>query len=247
MTQTNNSVLAGRLIQWGLRPEARPLNELEYQELLTKYQREDSFRALVKAIADGLGLLILDDSDHGLVLAPQDESVFAFRPSEFRNTSSADDRLLDGLVQVAVATTVFPRARDLEEDPDLARPAVTIEEVDEQLRHLAEQLEKGTVGEPDPLAGDENKGLIEAWRVFKARLEVMETKSGRKAMRATRRIIERGLERLEELNCFVRRGPESAPRWQPTRRYQVLVQELAATSLYQTIQGALADTKEEAA
>jgi hypothetical protein len=58
-------------------------------------------------------------------------------------------------------------------------------------------------------------------------------------MRATRRIIEYALDRLREFGCFtqVHQGADTA--WQPTRRYQVMVQQLAGTSLFQLVREAL--------
>lgn len=231
---------AGRLIQWGLRPLARPAQEAEYRELVERYYDDGSFRTTVRELADGLGLYLLDVSEHGVVLAPQEDSVFQLKPADFRPSSSkVDDRLLDGLAQVAIAATIFPRARDLDEDADIVRPPVTMDEVEGQLRHICEQLAEEARGKPDPDAADESRGLAEAWRMYLRRLEIVETRDSRKAMRATRRVIEYSLERLRELGCFtqVRQGGEQA--WQPTRRYQVLVQQLAATSIFQLVRDAL--------
>jgi hypothetical protein len=231
---------AGRLIQWGLRPLARPAHEAEYRELVERYFDDGAFRTTLRELADGLGLQLLDVSEHGVVLAPQDESIFALKPADFRpGSSKVDDRLLDGLAQIAIAATVFPRARDLDEDPDLVRTPVTVDEIEAQLRQVCERLSAEARGEPDPDASDENRGLIEAWRVYLQRLDTMETRDARKAMRATRRIIEYGLDRLREAGCFtqVRHGGEQA--WQPTRRYQVMVQQLAGSALFQLVREAL--------
>ena len=231
---------AGRLVQWGLRPLARPAQESEYRELVERYFDDGAFRNTVRELADGLGLHVLDVSEHGVVLTPQDDSIFALKPADFRPTSSkVDDRLLDGLAQVAIASTVFPRARDLDEDPDIVRAPVTVDEVEAQLRQLCERLSDEARGAPDPNAEDERRGLIEAWRVYIQRLETMETRDSRKAMRATRRIIEYSLDRLREFGCFtqVRQGADIA--WQPTRRYQIMVQQLAAGALFQLVREAL--------
>lgn len=231
----------GRLLQWGLRPQARPAQETGYQELIDRYFDDGSFRAAVRETAQGLGLEVLNASEHGLVLVPLEDSVFALRPADFRPSSSkAEDRMLDGLVQIAIATTVFPRARDLDEDPDLVRPPVTVGEIEAQLRGICDMLAEQARDEPDPEASDEERGLIEAWRVYQRRSEAMETKDARKGTRTTRRIIEHGLERLREFGCFtaIRQGGE--PAWQPTRRYQIMVQELAATRLYEHIRVVLA-------
>jgi hypothetical protein len=227
---------AGRLIHWGLHPQARPAQELEYQELVDLYLDDISFRETVRDVADGLGLGVLDVSEHGIVLAPEEGSIFALKPSEFRPAASkVDDRLLDGLVQLAVAATVFPRARDLDDDPDLVRPPVTVDEVESRLRGLCAHLAEHASQTPDPDATDEVRGLVEAWRVYEGRLAVQETKDSRRAARATRSIIEYALERLREFGCFtqIRQGEASA--WQPTRRYQIMVQRLAATKLYEYV------------
>lgn len=231
---------AGRLIQWALRPLARPAQEAEYQHLVARYHDSTEFRDLVRGVADGLGLLLVDVSDHGVVLVPQQDSIFALKPADFRpGASKVDDRLLDGLAQVAIAATVFPRARDLDEDSDIVRPPVTVDEVDALLRRLCERLSEQARAEPDPDASDEQRGLTEAWRLYLQRLEALETKDARKAMRATRRVLEYSLDRLREFGCFtqVRQGQDDA--WQPTRRYQVMVKEFSASALFQLVQTAL--------
>lgn len=241
MTTNRDPVwLAGRLIQWGLRALARPAQEAEYRELVEHYFDDGGFRATVRELADGLGLHVLDVSEHGIVLGPHDDSIFSLRPSEFRpGSSKVDDRLLDGLAQVAIAATVFPRARDLDENPDIIRPPVTVDEVEAQLRQLCERLAEEARAQPDPAASDDRAGLVEAWRMYLQRLDTIETRDSRKAMRATRRIIEYSLDRLREYGCFtqVRAGEDQA--WQPTRRYQVLVQQLGGTALFQLVRSTL--------
>jgi hypothetical protein len=231
---------AGRLLQWGLRPLARPAQEEEYRELVERYFDDGAFRIIVRELADSLGLHVLDVSEHGVVLAPQDDSIFALKPAEFRpGSSKVDDRLLDGLAQIAIAATVFPRARDLDEDPDIVRAAVSVDEVEARIRQLCERLSDEARGAPDPNADDERRGLIEAWRVYMQRLDTMETRDSRKAMRATRRVIEYSLDRLREFGCFTQVSQGAETVWQPTRRYQVLVQRLAGTTLFQLVREAL--------
>lgn len=234
---------AGRLVQWGLRPLARPAQETEYRELVERYFDDGAFRTNVRDLADGLGLHVLDVSEHGVVLAPQEDSIFALKPADFRpGSSKVDDRLLDGLAQVAIASTVFPRARDLDEDPDIVRPPVTVEEVEAQLRNMCERLSEEARGSPDPNADDERRGLIEAWRIYMQRLDTVETRDSRKAMRATRRVIEYSLDRLREFGCFTQVGQGAETAWQPTRRYQVMVQRLAGTAIFQLVREALEAT-----
>jgi hypothetical protein len=236
---------AGQLLQWGLRPRSRPAQEPEYQELIERYLDHAEFRLLVREIARGLGMIVLDAGEHGIVVGPSLDSVFALKPADFRNQPSADDRLLDGLVQLAIAATIFPRARDFEEDATYARPPVTVDEVEETLRRLAELIEEEHRGKPDPVASDEESGLNEAWRVYHRRLAAMETRDDRKAQRATRRVIEFGLDRLRDFGCFTREIRNGQSLYQPTWRYQVLVKELAATTVYREVQHALENRTRE--
>lgn len=233
---------AGRLIQWGLRVKERPALQAEYKELIDRLQDRSEFRLLVNHIAEGLGLRVLDWGEHGLALAPAADSPFALKGASFRpNRADADDRLLDGLVQVAIAATLFPTPMELEEDPVVARPPVTLDEVDETLRRICERLSEVAKQHPDPTAADVNAGIYEAWRVYQSRLSVQETRDDRAAPRTTHRIIERNLVRLTELGCFIQQRSD-APTFLATWRYHVLVKELAATTLYERVQTLLDQT-----
>lgn len=230
---------AGRLIQWGLRPRERPAQEPDYSQLIERFLDEPDFRVLVRELAQGLGLEVLDVGPHGMAVGASQDSVFALKPSDFRATATVDDRLLDGLVQLAIAATIFPRSRDLDDDPTLARPPVQVSEIDETLRALCQQLADEARGGPDPVAGAEDAGLDEAWRAYQRRLATHETRDGRAARRGTLRIIEANLERLRDLGAFVEQKDGQESVWQPLWRYQVLVKELAATTAYLRVRQAL--------
>ena len=234
--EADDAYLAGRLIQWGLSPRAVPLQEAEYEQLIERYLDTGAFRTLVRDLARGLGLMVLDAGPHGIVLAPTIDSVFELRGANFRpSASGADDRLLDGLVQLAIAAAVFPRAQDLDEESTVARPPLTVEEVDDTLRALCDRIGETHKGEPDPEAADETAGLYEAWRVYRRRVAAMETRDDRRSSRTTRRVIEYGLERLRDAGCFVREERGGVARFQPTWRYQVLVKEFTANTVFEHV------------
>lgn len=229
---------AARLVQWGLRVRARPAQEPEYKRLVDLYHDDPHFRSAVRAVADGLGIALVDVGDYGAILAPQDDSVFALRGADFRPASSSvEDRLLDGLIQLAIAATVFPTPRDLEDDPAIARPPVTVSEIEGNLRALCERLAEAARDQPDPIAGHD--GFEEAWRVYHRRLGALETKDGSSARRSTRRLVETNLERLRDHGGFTRdtRGDEAS--YQPTYRYQAQVRELAANEALRRVRDVL--------
>lgn len=243
MSESNNEAYqAGRLIQWGLRVKTVPFNEEEYRELLDRYIDQPAFRTLVRQIAEGLGLQVLEATRRGLFLGPEDESVFGQKPSEFRGSSSAEDRLLDGLVQVAVAATIYPRQQDLDEDTIEAKPPITAVEVDETLRTLCAGHKRRVRDEPDVVTDAVERGLHEAWRVYESRPGLKTTAKGNVSPHSTQALIRRHLQSLVDHGCFLvsRRG--NAELYRPTLRYQLQVKELAATKLYSQVQSLLSDT-----
>jgi hypothetical protein len=233
---------AGRLIQFTLRPEARPAGDGDYGRLMDRFMDDTTFRAAVREIAGGLGLWILDYGEHGIVMAPQSGSVFGMKTSEWRVTASTgfEDRLLDGLIQVGIAATLFPRADDLEDDA--AKPPITVDEVEETLRQLCSRLEAESAGSADPAVGPDGTALDEAWRLYHIRLAAAE---GRRSARSTRGMISGALEYLRAQGCFVRLTESGPVRYRSTWRYEAMVRELAATTLYERVSAALASPSPE--
>jgi hypothetical protein len=236
MLKPEDAFRAGKLLQWALRPRENPNQEKEYRQLLDEYLEQFEFRLLVKNIADGLGLKVLDADQRGMVLGPEHESAFAFRPSEFRpGAASAEDRLLDGLVQLAIAASVFPTSRDLEADAGIIRPPVTVDEVEDNLRRLCQRIEAEHRTLPDPEASQEVAGLYEAWRIYQSRPTAIETSDKRQSPRGTRRIIQLGFDKLCEFGCFRKDSHGSRTVYQATWRYQVQVKEMAALRVYERV------------
>ena len=231
---SDDQFAAGRLIQWALRPDASPIRHDEYRILIGRYLDRLEFRNVVDSVVAGLGLQILNDVRQGysLVLAPVIGSVFVTRSSEYRPTdNSADKRLLDGLIQVAIAATVYPHSTDLFSDTNLSRNPITVDEIEMTLRHIAERLEEASRENPDPII-EGTEGIYEAWRVYKNQPAAKETNSQRVGRGTTRGMIEYALDYLCRQRCFKKNGELFQPLW----RYQVLVQEYAASRMYQAIQ-----------
>ncbi len=222
---------AGRLIQWGLQPNAIPFNEPEYMELVDRFIDRLAFRATVREVAEGLGLVVVHVSDRGIFLGTSEDSSFAMKPSEFRSGTSGEDRLLDGLVQIAIAATVYPRQRDLDEDSYEAKPPISVSEVDQMLRELSESARNRT-GESDLSNEQLQQGIQEAWRVYESRPAVRKLKSGQHAKDSAHGLIQKHLQLLANQGCFTIVGSKGESSFRPTLRYQLLVKELAATELY---------------
>ncbi|REJ92306.1 MAG: hypothetical protein DWQ34_13270 [Planctomycetota bacterium] len=240
-TETDDAYQAGRFIQWGLQVKVVPFNHEEYRELIDRYIDRPGFRSLVRQFCEGLGLRVLEVNYRGLFLGTEDDSVFSLKPSDFRGTSgsSAEERLLDGLVQVAIAATIYPRQQDLQEDSIEAKPPITVSEVDETLRTICSEYKRRAADDPDVDRDAIDRGLQEAWRVYESRPGVKTTQTGKLSLSSTQGLIRRHLQQLVEHGCFAVSRHGTTELYRPTLRYQIQVKELAATRLYRDLQSLL--------
>lgn len=148
----------GVLIGCGLRPKLRPGADSDYRQLLGRYRTDTEFRNAVDGVLEGLDVQVLSESDLGLVLGVRRESVFAYRISDLPNVGTVNDRLLVGLVSVAIAAFAFPARAEF--DDDRVR-WVSVEEVERFLREVCERLNSS----PD-IAGRQEESFEEAWRSY---------------------------------------------------------------------------------
>jgi hypothetical protein len=107
---------AAELVNFGLRHGARPTDGNPYGLLLHRYRTEATFREIVDVLASGFALDVLGTPARtGIVVTPRPGSVFAIRTSDLRSTTmSQDDRLVAGLITLALAAYAFPHPRDLD-------------------------------------------------------------------------------------------------------------------------------------
>ena len=231
----------GRLLRFGLTRQIDRAELPELRELVHAYGASERFRAVLRATAAGLGLHVVEVDIRGVVLVPMEHSPFAMPPGALRHYASADDRLLEGLIMVAIAASVYPRPEMLDEVRTTGRLPITVADVEQTLRDLCDRLAAEPEGRSDPSASDAKAGLLEAWRVYAKRPAVRKTPDDRKASRTTTRLIEAALELLREHGCFVkaaRAGGDDA--YQPTWRYQVQMQDFAVSELYDIVTALLA-------
>ena len=235
---------AGRLIQWALQPRVHPVTKLEYQQLLDRFRDQVPFRECVQAICAGLGIEISAVGPMGMVLTATDDSIFAMTSTDYRRSGSADDRLIDGLILVAILSTMYPRAQDLEEDTQVVRSSIMVEDVEKTLRTLCEQLEAASQHQPDPLVQDLAAGLVEAWQAYRDRVATKTTSNGRAATGTTLQMIQRAFDMLERQACVTTMVRDGKKRYLPTWKYQVMVREASVARLAGVVRKLVASEEE---
>lgn len=215
---------AGRLLAFALNPTLRPAHDDDYADLAGRYRVDPLLRALTDAVAKGLGLIVLDSSDQGLVLGAQDGSPFAMKLSDYRANMSLEERVCHGLIQLAIAAWCFPTAADLD-DPDGAVKKVSASQVTAYLVRLAEALDARATDDDVPGATPE---LEQAWQAVLSRARTKATADGRRAPKTLVAMVAYALERLEKGGLVRRVGDDDGGVWKTLSRYRVQVRELAA-------------------
>jgi hypothetical protein len=220
---------AGRLLAKALQPKLRPARDPEYQALLQRFRTDPELRQLVTAVAEGLGLRILDVGPTGLVLGCTDDSPFALRIADYKANLSVDQRVAHGLLLLAIAAYWFPSAEAVLDDDEvvlsLEVPAFLTWLVD-LCGRLAEQEAR------DPALGTPE--LRSAWRTILERAETRKTADGRRSGSTLTGMVESALEQLER-GGLVRKTEE---RWVSTRAYRAQIRELAGHVAFEVVRAA---------
>ena len=115
---------AGRLLALALDHSARPGPRFpDYELLLTRWRTDLQFAEIVNAFAEGIGLVILGTTPQGLVVSGEGDGPFSVELDDLppiRSATRATDRLLAGLVLIAIAAYAYPSGGDLTETSTVA-------------------------------------------------------------------------------------------------------------------------------
>ncbi|MFG3709303.1 hypothetical protein [Micromonospora sp. NPDC047730] len=231
---------AARLVDFGLRTRQVPDRDRTYGELVRRYLQDTAFAQLVRAIASGFGLVVLDVSRRGgIVVVPTTESVFETKMEDYARQARVRERrdtekVLHGIVHLAVAALSFPRPADLADDSYVGR--VSVAYVDAMVRETCRVLEERVTqaGErEDPSA--EAPELEQVWRAYSRRPETATTRDSRLNAGTTRGMVSRALRWLADRGLLVQVGEEGNGVYRTTSRYQIQARELAAESAFREL------------
>ncbi|MFF1305881.1 hypothetical protein [Streptomyces sp. NPDC058307] len=229
---------AAKLIAFGMRPRQRPAKDRAYRDLVVRYRSESDFQGLVERTARGLGLKVLGATeDIGVALAALPYSVFETKIEDYVRVArqrGEGERLLHGIIHLAVAALAFPRPDDLANDGYTGR--VSAEAVDTAVRDTCDRLrEKAAAAEVGGDTPTDSPELEKVWTAYARRPEAALTKDGRLAMNSTKGMITRALNFLTEQGFLMVAGAEQDGWYRTTQRYQLQVRELAATSAFEEL------------
>ena len=233
---------AAALVGHALDVRSVPGADPDYAALLRRYRYEDRFRETVESVCVGLGLSVIEAVDQGLIVAPDNDSVFAMGSvTDFEPGLTPDQRVMTGVIHLCIAATAYPNEGDTERAM-VAR--LRVSQIERVLRETARVVaERVTPAAPDatvaavdaaPPASDDP--LTEAGpEVFRA-LDLLAAMPPRKpSKKATSRrsrattlgLIGTAFDRLVEHGCFRRASGGDDPEYLALDRYRLQVRDRA--------------------
>jgi hypothetical protein len=222
---------AAELVCFALQPKVARGADDRYGELWTEYRTDESFRDIVDAVADGLGLAVIDASEQGLVVAPMDKSPFTYRMADYATGTTPKRRMLTGLIHLGIAALAYPREADLEDDIVVRRGP---EQVERFLRDACQVL--ADAEEKDPVAGDEEEEA-EAWREYLSMPESKRMAKGGFSIDCTMGLITRAFDWLVTQGM----ARQAGSTYQLLDRYRVQIRELAGHAALERLRALAAD------
>jgi hypothetical protein len=217
-------VEAAVLVRFGLSPRLRPSRDAEYTGLVVRDNADPEFRAIVRAVAVGQGLLVLAcDRMEGIVLVPSEDSPYRVRLSDYVLVQSSDTRLLHGVVQLAIAATAYPTAAALEDSGRLVSISAT--QVYERIRAVVDDEHAAVAATADASDPD----VEPVWRVIRRLRAADTTPDGRDTPHNVIGAVRKALRWLEERGLADEvRGEADVWRLRDRYRLQVLAAGNAA-------------------
>lgn len=213
----------GRLVAFGLRPRLRPAHSEEYRDLVRCFQADQRFRELVEGVCEGLGLVILDAGDYGLVLGGSEDSVFAWRLEDYKSGLSVEERLLHGLVHLGIAAFCYPSAESLDVSEEQVVHTVSAAAVERDLREACVRLQERLGKDDVPEASPE---LERALALYLAQAATKDAQA--RARKTTLGMVQTALEKLAEQGLLVEVSDADGGTYKTQARYHIQVRELAA-------------------
>ncbi|MBI3687635.1 MAG: hypothetical protein HY241_09955 [Actinobacteria bacterium] len=213
---------ASELLAFGLSRTQRPLDGSDYHRLLDRYRTDLGFRDTVDTIAEGLGLDVIGTPRTGLVLVPDPSGPFATRLADLRPGMPAEDKLVAGLVLLALAAYAYPNEVDLD---DTETKLVNVVKVDEFIRAAIGGLSE--LDGPDGSAGERARTAAATYANLPS---LRTTPTGRRAVGCTLKHIEIVCDWLVEQGAAREARALGADTFQLTDRFRLLVADSAGSA-----------------
>ena len=228
--QADLAFKAGRLFHYAFNIRERPgVQKPEYSKLIEEYHSLPEMRFIFDSFADACLLEVLEVSSAGVFLAPKaggrrQASVFCYRLADYKTFDDPRERVLHGVIQLVIASYVFPSPERLEDPIDSLGPAVRVPQLVEHLDRLLEQFKQASKRMPA-----ENPDEDPVWQQIRLLVKEMPTETGRQARHTLARHVQTACAVLEREGFFRKQEarPGDPEKFIPLPQYRVHVRHLA--------------------
>ncbi len=229
---------AGRLVRFALRPKLLPADDADYLEAVRDFMADASAMQLLERIVGGLGLRVLElNIRAGLVLGTSIDSPFEIHRDDYHARMSASDRIVQGIIHLAVAAWCFPRAEDLGETDDVIPARLAVDGLVEYIHGLCEEL-KAREEKNTALPSAE---LRMAWQHVLALGKYADSADGRASFATLAGKVRYALNFLTRHGLLKREGSAGRESWLARPAFRIQVRELAGHEAFAIISNAAQD------
>ena len=229
-TVADSAFKAGRLFHHAFNIRERPgAQNPEYKQLIDDYQNNSEMRSIFDSFADACSLEVLEVSSAGVFLAPKligrrPGSAFCFRLADYKTFDDARERVLHGVIQLVIASFVFPSPERLEDPIDSLGAPVRVGQLVEHLDRLLAQFQQANTRMPS-----ENPDEDPVWQQLRMLVKEMPTETGRQARHTLTRHVQTACTVLEREGFFRKQEarPGDPEKYIPLPQYRVHVRHLA--------------------
>jgi hypothetical protein len=221
---------AGRLFHYACNIRERPgVQNQEYAQLVQDYHSLPEMQRIFDAFADACLLEVLEVSAAGAFLAPKSGgrrqgSAFSYRLTDYKTFEDPRERVLHGVIQLVIASFVFPSPERLEDPIDSLGAPVRVAQLVEHLDRLLEQFKQSSQRMPS-----ENPDEDPVWQQLRMLVREMPTETGRQARHTLARHVQIACAVLEREGFFRKQEarPGDPEKFIPLPQYRVHVRHLA--------------------
>jgi hypothetical protein len=215
---------AGRLVNFGLRARLLPANDGEYLELVREYLSDARLQQIAERMLRGLGLRVLGAGvQAGLTLGTAGDGPFRIQRDDYHARMFASDRIIQGLIHLAIGAWCFPRAEDLGEADEVLPARLSVEQLTEYIHSMCEEL-KGTEENNVAVPSAE---IRMAWQYVLALGKFADSSDGRRSFATLAGKVRFALDFLADHGFLKREGPEGRYTWLARPAFRIHVREMA--------------------
>jgi len=228
----NIALEAGELLRYAMDPRETPFQSKRYSALMSQLSTSSTFKLVFENMAQGLEIQILAYSPHGVFVAGRERGPFAFKMEDYKSGMRVEERVVHGLLMLAIAAYCFPTVEVLDQDDDILRPRFTVEQVAAFVQGLCRVCKANNPGDPEQGTPE----LQLAWQTILGLPLTMSTGQGKMAIGSLAGKLQYALDRLVENGLMRFLSEDNWGTLQPTPAYRIQVKQMAGHQMLKLIQ-----------